>query len=172
MPFIFLQQDKFMKIAIISDIHDNLVNLEKCLNWCNKNGIKEIICCGDVTNSETLGILSNKFNGTIYLVKGNVEIYNEAELKQYQNIKYYGKVGKIELNNKFIGICHEPYLVERMRKEGNYDIIFYGHTHKPWIEEMGGIKLVNPGTLSAMFQKATFALMEDDKIELKILEQL
>ena len=40
-----------MLIAIISDIHDNLVNLTKCLNWCNANKIKTIICCGDITNN-------------------------------------------------------------------------------------------------------------------------
>jgi len=161
-----------MKIAIISDIHDNLVNLENCLNWCNKNGIKEIICCGDITNSETLNFLASNFKNTIHLIKGNIELYNEAELEQYRNIKYYSKIGKIELESIVIGFCHEPYLAEKLARQGGYDIIFYGHTHKPWIEEKDEIKIINSGTLSAMFQKATFAVMEDDKIELKILENL
>ncbi|MCK4553997.1 YfcE family phosphodiesterase [Candidatus Parcubacteria bacterium] len=171
-----------MKIAIISDIHDNLVNLEKCLNWCNKEKVEQLICCGDITNSETLQFLAAHFKGIIHLVKGNVEIYNEEEIGQYNNIKYYGKAGRVELGGQTIGICHEPYFIDKIIKQGEYDIIFYGHTHKPWssyakasgdkIEEKDGIKLVNPGTLSAMFQKATFAVMENDNLELKILEQL
>ncbi len=47
-----------MKIVIISDIHDNHVNLNKCLSWCKNNEIEEMICCGDVANDETIEILS------------------------------------------------------------------------------------------------------------------
>ena len=64
-----------MKIAIISDIHDNLVNLKKCLDWCGQNGAEAVICCGDVTNGETLAFLRDNFRGPIHLVRGNMEIY-------------------------------------------------------------------------------------------------
>ncbi|MBI4779624.1 metallophosphoesterase family protein, partial [Candidatus Falkowbacteria bacterium] len=46
-----------MKFLIISDIHDNLINLEKCLNWGRDREIVNAICCGDVVNSETLAYL-------------------------------------------------------------------------------------------------------------------
>lgn len=161
-----------MKIAIISDIHDNSVNLEKCLKWCRENNIKELICCGDVTNSETLEFLSKKFTGKIHLVKGNMEIYNEKEVERYDNIKYYGRVGRAEINGKNVGICHEPYLIDYAVKRGLCDIIFYGHTHEPWIEKQDGITTVNPGTLGAVFQKATFAAWDSESgaLELKVLE--
>lgn len=163
-----------MKLAIISDIHDNLVNLEKCLTWCWENKIKNIICCGDVTNSQTLKFLSENFSGDIYLVKGNIEIYNEDEIKQYKNIKYFGKTGRFELSKKNIGFCHELYLVEEVLEKNKCDIVFYGHTHKPWEGEARGTKVVNPGTLGGMFAKATFAVWDtaSDKLELKILEIL
>ncbi len=96
-----------MKIAIISDIHDNLVNLKKCLNWCADENIESLVCCGDITNSETLNYLANNFRGQIYLAKGNVEIYNEDEIKKYKNIFYYGRAGRFELEYRIIGICHE-----------------------------------------------------------------
>jgi hypothetical protein len=59
-----------MKIAIVSDIHDNQVNLKKCLGWLEKEEIKGMIYCGDITNNETLDILAKGFPGKIYLVKG------------------------------------------------------------------------------------------------------
>ncbi|MBI4812599.1 YfcE family phosphodiesterase [Candidatus Falkowbacteria bacterium] len=179
-----------MKVAIISDIHDNLVNLEKCLNWCRANGISRLICCGDITNSETLDFLSKNFLGQIYLVRGNLEIYpvellrtdkvgfngvnQKEEIKQYKNINYQGRTGIINIDRKVIGICHEPFLIEEIKKMSECDIIFYGHTHKPWISREDGVKLVNPGTLGAVFQKATFAVWdtEKDEPELKILELL
>ena len=161
-----------MKIAIISDIHDNLVNLKKCLDWCRQNNIEEIICCGDVTNSETLKFLSMNFNGRIHLVCGNIEIFPESEPEKYDNINYYGQIARIKFSEAQAGICHEPYLIDYVFKKGKCDIIFYGHNHKPREEQKNGTRLINPGTLGAMFSKATFAVWdtENGNIELKILE--
>ncbi len=161
-----------MNIVIISDVHDNLVNLEKCLNWCAEQNIKHLICCGDVTNSETLEFLSSKFTGQIYLVRGNIEIYDEAEIAKFNNIEYFDRIGKVELDGKTIGICHEPYLIKEVMDKWECDIIFYGHTHKPYEDERNGIRLINPGTLGGMFTKATFAVynIESGEVGLKLLE--
>lgn len=163
-----------MKIAIISDIHDNLVNLEKCLNWCRQNKIKKIICCGDITNNETLNYLAKKFKNTIHLVKGNVEIYDKKQLEQFGNINYYGKIGRFKLDGKIVGICHELYFIDKILESGKCDMVFYGHNHKPWIENIDGVKIVNPGELAGMWQKSTFAFWDtkSDKLELKILEKI
>jgi hypothetical protein len=163
-----------MKIAIISDIHDNLTNLEKCLAWCGKNEIEKIICCGDITNSETLSILSKNFLGEIFLVKGNGEIYYEEELSEYKNINYFGEIGIFEMAGFKVGACHEPSWIKEVLATGHPEIIFYGHIHKPWIEEKEGIKIVNPGTLGGWFTPATFAVWEGNlgKIELKLLESI
>ncbi len=168
-----------MKIVIISDVHDNLVNLEKCLNWCKNEKIKHLICCGDITNSETLKFLAEKFIGEIYLVKGNIEIYDEEDLKKYKNIQYFGKIGRFKINNTTIGICHEPYLIDKILEKDSCEIIFYGHTHKPWssyAKASDGKKTltVNPGALGGMFMKSTFAVYDTKSkvMELKILESL
>ena len=163
-----------MKIAIISDIHDNLVNLKKCLNWCKNNNIAKIICCGDITNSETLGVITQNFKKDIFLVKGNAEIYQNTEVDKCKNIKYLGKYGRIEIDKKQIGICHEPFFIDDVLSLGNCNIVFYGHTHKPWIEKTDGVQKINPGTLGGVFQRATFAVWdtEKDNLELKLLEIL
>lgn len=159
-----------MKLAIISDIHDNLVNLKKCLDWCRENKVEEMICCGDVTNNETLQFLSQNFFGPIHLVRGNMEIYYDEEVESYKNVKYYGRTGRVKIGDKFFGLCHEPFLIEDVQKLGDCEIIFYGHTHKPWEELQNGVKIVNPGTLGGVFQRATFAVWEDGSLTLKILE--
>lgn len=162
-----------MKIAIISDIHDNLVNLEKCLNWCAQNNIEEIICCGDVTNADTLKFLSGNFRGRIHLVRGNLEIMDESEAEKYDNINYYGRIARIKFGETQTGICHEPYLIDYVLKKGECDIIFYGHTHEPWEGRKNKARLINPGTLGAMFSKATFAVWDtENDIKLILLEQI
>ncbi len=163
-----------MKIAIISDVHDNPVNLKKCLDWCAANDIGDIICCGDVTNGDTLKFLSEHWRGPIHLVKGNMEIYDEAETGLYENIRYYGRTGEFNLGDKKIGLCHEPFLIDKLLANNGHDIIFYGHTHKPWQSKKNDVMLVNPGTLGGTFQRATFAVWdtESDNLELKILDTL
>lgn len=162
-----------MKFLIISDSHDNLVNLEKCLNWGRGEEIANAICCGDVVNSETLEYMAKNFK-TIYLVRGNLEIYDESEISQYNNINYLGRFGIFEIGKKTIGLCHEPWFIKKVLAQKKCDLIFYGHTHEPWIEEKAGIVTANPGTLGGVFTKATFAVWdsETNKLELKILELL
>lgn len=162
-----------MKFLVISDIHDNLVNLEKCLNWGRGQGITDAICCGDVVNAETLAYLAKNFK-IIYLVRGNLEIYDELEIKKYKNINYLGRFGVFELDNRVIGLCHEPWFIKKVLELKKCEIIFYGHTHKPWLEEKDGLITANPGTLGGVFNKASFAVYDSlsGSLELKILEML
>ena len=163
-----------MKIAIISDIHDNIPNLKKCLVYCAINNIEKIFCCGDVTNSDTLEFLANNFQKEIYLVKGNMEIFEDEEPKKYKNIIYSGRIARFELEEKKIGLCHEPFLLDYVLKKGKCDMIFYGHTHKPWIEKKNNFLFINPGTLGGVFQKATFAVwdLKKQEPELKLLDEI
>jgi len=163
-----------MKIAVFSDVHDNLVNLDKFLKWSNNNNIKELLCCGDVTTVQTLEIVSKKFSGNIHLVIGNVDMFTEKEIANLSNVKCYGKVGRALIGGRQIGMCHEPFLIEKVLEIGKCDVVFFGHTHKPWIEEKQGVSTVNPGTLGGVFQKATFSVFETTKgkLDLKILNTL
>ena len=163
-----------MKYVIISDIHDNIPNLEKCLNWCKKEGIEQMICCGDVANIDTVAYLSKNFPGTIYLVRGNICNYEDQEVAQFENIQYFGQIGYLTVNNMQIGLCHEPYLIEKVL-EKPCQIVFHGHTHKPWIAERKGAKEINPGALSGLYYDvAIFAVWEPEngKIELKRIEEI
>jgi len=163
-----------MNIAIISDIHDNKVNLNKCLAWCENNNIEELICCGDVTNIDTVDKMAKGFSGTIHLVNGNVNLYKEKDINKYANINNYGRLGCFKVDKYYIGLCHEPFLIEEVKKRGRCDYIFYGHTHRPWIEEKNKINMVNPGALGGMLERSTFVYWDTtkNKIELKILDRL
>jgi uncharacterized protein len=162
-----------MKVAIISDIHDNQINLQKVLDWCGSNSITSIFCCGDVTNLETLEMIVNNFSGDIYLVRGNCELYDEKDIvpkghDKILSIKYCGKIANFKLDKYSIGLCHEPYLINKVLDK-KCDIIFYGHTHKPWIEDRGDTKIVNPGTLGGTFSLGTFAVWDTENGNLKLL---
>ena len=131
-----------MKIAIISDIHDNLANLDKFLDWADKQDINVLLCTGDITNNETLQKLATGFKNNIYLVSGNQELYDPIYLEA-ENIHFLGRTGIVTLAGNKIGLCHEPYLIhELLEKRPDLDIIFYGHTHKPWMKPRETLRLL------------------------------
>ena len=61
-----------MKIAVLSDIHDNIWNLEKVLKQLKKLKPKAIIFCGDMCAPFTAALLG-KASVPIYACLGNVD---------------------------------------------------------------------------------------------------
>jgi putative phosphoesterase len=165
-----------MLIAIISDIHDNLETLKKCLTWCGNNKINSLICCGDITTLETLSYLARNFSGEIFIVSGNAEIYEEKEITKFKNLNFYGEIGINEINGINIGFCHEPEKIKKIEELSplDLDFIFYGHTHKPWLKKRKSTLIVNPGTLGGVFYQATFAVLDskEKNLSLKIIADL
>ncbi len=159
-------------IAIISDIHDNLANLKTALDYSQNKKVSALFVLGDITNNSTLKYLAKNFSDQIYLVAGNMEVCDlELEAKKYKNIIYLGRQGGIiEIAHKKVGLCHEPTLADNLLKQ-NAEIIFYGHTHKPFEHEKAGVKMINPGNPANTFYSASFALWNEftDELELKIL---
>jgi putative phosphoesterase len=164
-----------MKIAIISDVHNNLVNLKKVLDFCAREDIKEIICCGDLASQETLEYFSDNFAGAIHYTFGNMDegqLHNviiwTSDVQNYKNITLYKNFGETELDNKKIAFVHFPREARELCESGKYDFVFYGHTHKPWEEMIGNCKMLNPGNVAGEIYPPTFAVWntENDKFEL------
>ncbi len=162
-----------MLIVIVSDIHDNLPNLKKCLNWCQNNKIEKIIFCGDATTIETIDYLASEFSGQIFITNGNAEIYSNSELQRYKNIGYYQEIGIIKIANLNIGFCHQLEKINLIlkAKKNDLDFIFYGHTHRPTLKKNKNTIIANPGNLAGSGYQASFATLNTDnkKLELKIL---
>lgn len=172
-----------MRIAIMSDSHDNIPNMEKALKYINEHRINFIIHCGDLAAPSMLkDVMVPNFNGQIHMVYGNVgdpDLLNQVANK-CKEVKVHGDRGEVEVEGKKIGFCHTPMEAKKLAETGQFNIVFYGHTHRPWEEkiEVGSqkleVRMVNPGTLAGMFYKATFAIYDTntDKLELIILENL
>jgi len=166
-----------MKIAIVSDTHDNIVNFKKIINWLKKEGISFILHCGDIASPDTLKKALEGFSGKFLGVLGNADNVYQFDLKDYQNppgIKVFEKTGKLELNDIKIAFTHYPWEAKKLAKSGKYDLVFYGHTHKPWQRKIGSCLLVNPGNGAGIMFKPTFAVYdtEENKLELKMLDKL
>jgi len=159
-----------MKVAIFSDLHDTLPNLNIFLAWVASHKIPKLIFCGDLTHQETLEHLIHNFKGEIFMVSGNADSYNPAGLK---NIVYHKDRLEIKIDNQKILVTHRPADLKKILADNNsFDFAFHGHTHRPWLTQQDGLIIANPGTLSEIFSKSSFALLDTEtgKLELKILK--
>lgn len=165
-----------MLIAICSDSHDNLVNIDTFLAFCNKEKVDVIFHCGDWCAPSVLTYFRDSFAGSIYGVYGNVHGEAETITKFSEDLHITMKEDKLPITLEKIRILltHYPDVAKEMATTGEYDLIFYGHNHKPWQEKIEKTYLVNPGTLAGMFYRASFATYDTvtKKMDLKILDQM
>lgn len=153
-----------MKFAIVSDTHNNWANFEKAIKWIKKENIQLILHCGDIASQETINEAEKNFKGEIKFVRGNAD-YNLDNLPENM---------ELEIENKKIFFTHFPDKAKKAAESGKYDLVFYGHTHRPWDEKIGNCHLINPGELTGQFYKPTFATYDTatGELSLKILEKL
>jgi len=73
-----------------------------------------------------------------------------------------------------IALTHFPDIAKKMAQSGKFDLVFYGHTHRPWDEKILECHMINPGEMANQFYKPTFAVYDTItlKLELKILDEL
>ncbi len=154
-----------MQIAIISDVHNNEVNLKKVLNYCARENITTIICCGDLASMETLDFLNDNFSGEIYYCFGNMDdgqMRNYDFETKYKNAWIFKNYGTARIDNKNVVFTHYPEAARELCKSGKYDLVFYGHTHKPWTEKINNRVMLNPGNVAGEIYPPTFAVWDTE----------
>ncbi len=153
-----------MKFAIVSDTHDNMANFNKIIDFLNTKKITTLLHCGDICNQETIDQATKSFKGQILWVKGNGD-YHLHDIED---------MIEVDLGGKKVAFIHYPELAKKLAQSGKYDLVFYGHTHKPWEERIDNCRLINPGEVAGQRFKPTFAIYDTkiDELELKILEKL
>lgn len=172
-----------MKFAIVSDTHGNVANFSKMVEWLNKQEIKILLHAGDIGDPASLKESLHKFLGDFFGVFGNMDKDFKIlvdEYKKVPRVKIVEDVYETEIDAKRIAITHFPDAAKKLAQSGKYDLIFYGHTHRPWDElvlssaEGKKCHMINPGELAGQFYKPTFAIYDTSTgiLELKILEKL
>ncbi len=162
-----------MKIAIISDSHDQIPHLAAAVLHCNSFGISMIIHCGDLISPFMLDELAG-FNGITHLVYGN-NVGDQHLISQwcgtrFPNIIHHGVLGAVEAAGKKIVFHHYPEIARALAAQGKFDIACCGHNHKYTVETIGGTLLINPGELLGKEGQPTFAVCDSTTMEVSRIE--
>jgi putative phosphoesterase len=148
-----------MRIAIISDIHDNLWNLAVAMEAMAE--ADELICCGDLCSPFVIDEVA-KFPKRVHIVFGNndADLYRiTAKAQKKQNVVLHGELFQAGLGGKRFAVNHFDYLARPMAKSGDYDVVCFGHNHEFEIGRERDCLLINPGTI--MGAKFSSGVWED-----------
>ena len=161
-----------MKLAIVSDSHDHLKNLDKAVTMINKMNVSLLIHCGDPCSAFMIESLA-RFSGDVYLVFGNnegdrVTITSVAE--RYSNINIRGEFGTLDIGSKSIAWTHRPEFGDGLASTGKFTAVFSGHTHIRKSEKIGDTWHINPGELMGLREDPGFAVFDPETGELEYFD--
>jgi putative phosphoesterase len=138
-----------MKIAILSDIHDNVWNLASALPGIQNTDV--MICCGDLCSPFIIGLLADGFKDRpIHIVFGN----NDGDLfritqnaSKYAHVHIHGAFYQDEMGGKHIAVNHYPDIALAIAAAGKHDVVCYGHNHVFKVDSVGKTLTINPGAI-------------------------
>ncbi len=129
-----------MKIGVLSDTHRMSRFIDKAIPYLKECDL--IIHAGD--NFVDSKYIHKMTKVGIIAVRGNCDFENIEEELEF------------EIENKKIFVCHGDrygvkhglYDLEKKAKSIGANIVIFGHTHTPIIEEKNNIIYINPGSTS------------------------
>lgn len=145
-----------MRILIVSDTHGSLRNFDTVIE--REKEIDMLLHLGDVEGDDDY--MEAVMNCPVHIVGGNNDYFSrlpgEIELRigKYKVFMTHGHGYYVSMDTR--------RLKQAARARGA-DIAMYGHTHRPDIDLVDGVKVINPGSLSYPRQsgrQATYIIME------------
>ena len=147
-----------MKILVVSDTHGYTDKFDVVLE--KEQPVDMLIHCGDVERDEDY--IRAAAGCPVCMVAGNNDW--GSDLPQ----EIVTEIGKYRV---FITHGHRyyvPFEMDRLKaaaKERNAQIVIFGHSHMPYLQEEDGITFLNPGSISKPRQvsfEPTYAIMKLD----------
>lgn len=134
-----------MRIAILSDIHDNLWNLAAAIS--SVQAADALLCCGDLCSPFVIDELA-KFPQEIHIVFGNndADLYRiTSKAAKLPRMRVHGELFQNVFDQKRFAMNHFDYLAKPMSKSGEYDVVCFGHNHELEVSREAGCLRINPG---------------------------
>ncbi|HID85995.1 MAG TPA: metallophosphoesterase [Anaerolineae bacterium] len=152
-----------MRIAVLSDIHDNIWKLEEVLKGLE--GVEALLFCGDFCAPFSLKMLADGFPGPIHVVFGNND-GDQFLLTRVAtgagNVTLHGHFADLTLGDRRIAVTHYPEIGRPLAASGQYDLVCHGHDHQYEVERVGEALRLNPGEVMGRFGASTYAIYDTE----------
>ena len=162
---------KAMKIGIISDTHEHIVNIEKAKKAFTERGASPVIHLGDycagptiraLAGTKLIGILGNNDGDPLRIEKNFSQIGADFRwdfcVLEFDGLKiacYHGTV---------------PEITDALIRSKQYDVVLFGHTHEVRNETVNGTLALNPGSVHGFEKVGTVAILDTALRSAEIIE--
>ena len=157
-------------IGILSDSHDNLTRVRQAVRLFNDAGCTMVIHAGDFVAPFTVDELRN-LRAPVKAVFGNCDGEKAGLARAFQGI---GEIGDGPLAFGHAGlrfaVVHLDSSAATQAASGLFDLVIFGHTHRPLVESRDGVLLINPGEAGGWLRgKSTVALLDPAALTVDII---
>ncbi len=160
-----------MKVAVMSDSHDNFAGLRAALSKIKEKGCNTIIFLGDFCAPSSFRLIAGA-KLPLYFIFGNVDgeqMQIAREAAKMNNVTFERDFLEFTLAGKKIAICHKDDFAYALAFTGKYDVVFHGHTHEQRNEMVGKTLLANPGAVGGD-NPHSFAIYDTDTNKVEFVE--
>lgn len=157
-------------IGIMSDSHDNLENIRAAVRLFNDLECRLVIHAGDFVAPFAARELE-RLSCPVKAVFGNCD----GEKKGLEKtVSGFGKIKAAPYGFRFAEreflLTHTQFSLDVYLRTGHFDVIVYGHTHKPDIHRKGKTLFINPGETGGWVTgSATVATLDPVTLETVIV---
>ena len=130
-----------MKVLIVSDTHRQNENFMRAMD--REEPIDLLIHCGDIEGSEYL--ISRRAGCPVYMVAGNNDFFSDLPREKEFQI---GKYKVLLVHGNTYGVSMGNRELKQEARDRGVDIVMYGHTHKPVVDQGRDVIAINPGSLT------------------------
>ena len=170
-----------MKAIICSDLHGSLTSASALKEIVEKEKADLVLMLGDfLYNGPRNGVyddydpekvieILNSFADKIIACEGNCDARIDQELLNFK----MPLVNQVILHGRAIYLVHGDLLDKKMLELKPGNILLYGHTHKPNVQVVEGVLLLNPGSIALPKQadhQKTYMVLNDDEVRLYTLD--
>lgn len=148
-----------MKILIVSDTHRHDSNLTEVLRRVSP--IDCLIHLGDAEGSEDY--IRQIANAPVHIVSGNNDFFSDLPREEEFML---GRYKVLITHGHYYYVSLDLQEIHRQALARGVDIVMFGHTHRPYLEQTPDLTVLNPGSLSYPRQEGrlpSYMIMEIDR---------
>jgi uncharacterized protein len=157
-------------IGVMSDSHDNLTMIRRAVSIFNEAACDLVVHAGDIVAPFAVKELA-ALDCRVKAVFGNCD---GEKIGLEKALESFGEIQEAPLAFSHAGkeclVCHYHFSVPEYIASGKYDIVVFGHTHKPEVRKQGKTLAVNPGETGGWLTgKSTVALLDPATLRTEIV---
>lgn len=162
-----------MRVAIMSDSHDNIWNMRKAVEIVKGRQAGLLIHCGDFIAPfmlKELDLAGIPVHGVFGNNDGDQYTLTRMAFSMLNNITLHGLSGQVDIEGFIIGFTHYADMGYGLVAAGDCRLVCFGHTHEHEVKQAGNVTLLNPGEVMGKEGSPGFCFVDTETSEIHRVE--